>query len=180
MIRVREFHWDEDFGRVCTFLAELQVLTQSIRNWIPSRFENRKFGPCGPEYQEEEDGLVKIWEEIDGPDESLDPRIVAITVLNDSPDSYLNIHPDFEFLAPEIILEMEKKRAAIPSADGSDPRIVFMVEADDRRRTEVLQNLGYGDLGTYEHNRIRPLNSPIPEYSLPDGYAIRQVALPEE
>ncbi len=180
MIRVREFHWDEDFGRVCTFLADLQVFAQSIRNWIPSRFENRKVGPCGPEYRDEEDGLVKIWEEIDEANESLDPKIVAVTVLEDSPYSYLNIHPDYDYLAPEIILEMEKERVAIPSTDDSDPRIVFLVEADDKRQTEVLQNLGYEDLGTYEHNRIRPLNSPIPDYGLPNGYSVRQVVLPEE
>lgn len=180
MIRVREFHWDEDFRKVCTFLAELQVLTQSIRNWIPSRFENRKFGPCGPEYQDEEDRLVKIWEEIDESNESLDPKIVAVAVLNGSPDSCLNIHPDYEYLTPEVILEMEKERGGIPSTDDSDARIVFVVEADDRRRTEVLQNLGYEDLGICEHNRIRPLNSPIPDYGLPDGYSVRQVVLPEE
>jgi GNAT superfamily N-acetyltransferase len=180
MIRVRDFHWDEDFEKVCTFLAELQVLTQSIRNWIPSRFENRKFGPCGPEYRDEEDGLVKIWEEIYETNESFESRIVAVTVLNDSPDSYPNIHPNYEYLASKVILEMEKERAAIPPNDDSGSRIVFMVEAEDRRRTELLQSLGYEDLGPYEHNRIRPLNSGIPDYSLPEGYSIRQAVLPKE
>ena len=82
-IRMRDFQWHEDFGRVMEFLSEIIVSTQTLRTWIPNRFENRKYGPCGPDYLDEEDTLVKIWEDTENLDSSNKPRIVAVAVFSD-------------------------------------------------------------------------------------------------
>ena len=91
-LRIRDFHWYDDTASVMEFLAEVCQTTYSLRSWIPSRFENRKFGPCGPEYRDEEDSFVKIWEDVN---ESGNAKIVAISILTDSPDSFFSIHPDY-------------------------------------------------------------------------------------
>ncbi|MBD3193270.1 MAG: hypothetical protein GF308_21730 [Candidatus Heimdallarchaeota archaeon] len=54
-IQMRPFTWEEDFEQVRIFLINLFHKTQSLQNCPPTRFENRKFGPCGKIYQEEED-----------------------------------------------------------------------------------------------------------------------------
>ncbi len=179
-LRVRDFHWDEDFSLVMDFLREICALTEFLRNLIPSRFENRRHGPCGPEYQDEEDSLVKIWEVLDEQDDTKSAILAAISVFTDSPDSFISIHPDHTHYTREIVLKMEKIKATMPPCDDKGVRIAFWVETSDDERTSLLEELGYEDLGVYEHNRIRPLDIPIPEYQLPDGYSIRHVSLPED
>ncbi len=176
-IRIRDFHWYDDTGSVMEFLAEVCQMTQSLRSWIPSRFENRKFGPCGPEYRDEEDSFVKIWEEVD---DTGNAKIVAISIITDSPDSFFSIHPDYHYLTREIIQDLEKRRVAKPLTDDRGNRIAFFVETTDTEQVELLKDLGYNDLGLVEHNRIRPLDLPTPDYELPEGYSIRHVTLPED
>ncbi|MFW9931497.1 MAG: hypothetical protein ACFFDR_02490, partial [Candidatus Thorarchaeota archaeon] len=176
-IRVRDFHWYDDLGSVMDFLTEVWTMTQSLRNWIPQRFENRRFGPCGPEYNDEDDSFVKIWEDVDATGDS---KIVAVGILSDSPDSFLNLHPEYKHLEREIVLDMERMRSAKPLNDDRGSRIAFFIEATDTERIELYKEMGYNDLGVCEHNRTRPLDLPIPDYELPDGYSIRHVTLPED
>jgi ribosomal protein S18 acetylase RimI-like enzyme len=180
MIQFRDFKWDKDYFAVCDFLAELYQLTKSLRNWIPSRVENRKFGPCGPPYQDEEDKLVKIWEEFDDGDASKTPKMIAVTIMTDSPDAFINLHPDYAYLEEDIIKQMEEWKRAMPPSDDRGPRIAFFAEEGHTERIELLQKLGYEDLGLWEHNRVRPLDLPVPDYELPEGYSIRHVSLPED
>ena len=148
-IRMRDYHWNDDLGSVMEFLGKLCLQTKSIRNLIPSRIENRHYGPCGPEYKDEEDAFVKIWEEIDA---TKPPKIIAISVFSKSPDSYLSIHPNYKHHLREIMLEMEKHRATMPPHDDKGIRIAFWIEEDDHERISILEELGYEDLGAYEHN----------------------------
>ncbi|MDF1539246.1 MAG: hypothetical protein P1Q69_10135 [Candidatus Thorarchaeota archaeon] len=139
---VRDFLWHEDYGTVMKFLAEVIELTQSVRNLIPTRFENRKYGPCGPEYLDEEDSFVKIWEDTDTTDSSGRPRIVAVGVFTDSPDSFFSLHPDYKHLDREIIIDMERMKAAMPPTDDRGLRIAFFVEATDTERINLMKDLG--------------------------------------
>ncbi len=180
MIQFRDFEWDKDYFAVCDFLAELYQLTKSLRNWIPSRIENRKFGPCGPPYQDEEDKLVKIWEELDEDNASKSPKIVAVSIMENAPDSHINIHPDYEYLEEDIIRQMEEWKKEMPPNDDRGLRIAFYVEEGHEERISLLKELGYSKLDYVEHNRIRPLDLPVPDYELPEGYSIRHVSLPED
>jgi len=47
--RIQSFHWEIDFEPVRQFLVETYQLTNSLQNWIPSRFDNIQYGPCGGE-----------------------------------------------------------------------------------------------------------------------------------
>lgn len=172
-VNVRDFHWADDFELVRNFLIDTFNLTESLLNWIPSRFENRKYGPCGPEYQDEEDQLVKIWEDLDDSNPEAQAKIIAVTILNSSPESYINIHPDYRHLEREIIPVMEEQKKAMGKTDDGEVRIAFEVPVSNIELTKLLEERGYTNLGLYSQNRIRPLDLPIPDYQLPDGYSIR-------
>ena len=179
-IQQRDFHWDEDFELVRRFLIEIFNETKSLYNMIPSRFENRKFGPCGPEYTDEDDRLVKIWEETDESGLSKERRIIAVTVLDTSPVSYLNLHPEYAHVEKDIILAMEDQKRAMGKTDDREVRIAFVTPVSHTRRQELLKELGYENLGNYGHDRIRPVDLDVPDYHLPDGYSIKHVDIAEE
>ena len=105
-IRIRSFHWEQDFELVRSFLIETYNLTRTLANWLPIRFENRKFGPCGTEYLDEEDDLVKIWEEVNETTQS--SKIVAVTVLESGFRYSINIHPDYRIIEEDILHWIEE------------------------------------------------------------------------
>jgi GNAT superfamily N-acetyltransferase len=169
-IQQRDFHWNEDFELVRNFLIEIFNEAKSLNNMIPSRFENRKFGPCGPEYTDEDDKLVKIWEETD---RSKERKVIAVTILDTSPVSYLNLHPEYAHVEKDIVLTMEQQKKEMGKTDDGEVRIAFVTPTSHTQRQELLKELGYENLGNYGHNRIRPVDLDVPDYHLPDGYSIK-------
>jgi len=111
-LKVRAFTWKKDFELVRAFLILTYNLTHSFQNWIPSMFENIKFGPCGTEYRDEEEEYIKIWE--NPHDSGISPisKIVAVTFCKLSGDCWIQIHPDRRFSEKEIVpwLEEEQRR----------------------------------------------------------------------
>ncbi|MEA2071126.1 MAG: hypothetical protein U9O98_07525 [Asgard group archaeon] len=57
----RSFHWEQDFEAVRVFLINLYTITKSLHIWLPMRFENIKYGPCGSAYRKADDNDIKIW-----------------------------------------------------------------------------------------------------------------------
>jgi len=167
---MRSFTWKNDFELVQAFLILSYNLTHSFQNWIPSRFENIKFGPCGLEYRDEEDEYIKIWEKPDDPDV---PKIVAITYLKPSGDCWIQIHPDQRSIEKEIVLWLENQMKKTGSHATQELELRFYVDETDEKRKTLLTKLGYDDCGLEECNRERPVDMPVPEYQLPDGFTIR-------
>jgi mycothiol synthase len=138
-------------------------------------FENIKFGPCGPEYRDEEDEYIKIWEETDGSDISSVSKMVAVTFCKPSGDCWIQIHPDYRFLEKEILLWIERQRREIESNETSGLELRLRIDETDEKRRALLTELGYKNSGLSEYNRERPIEMPVPEYQLPDGFIIRSV-----
>ena len=165
-IVMRDFVWAEDFELVHSFLIKLFKLTNKLHNWIPTRFENRKVGPCGTIYQDEEDNEVKIW---------LDrKKIVAVTILQES-DLYINTHPDYKFVELEIIQWAEEERKKLKENSVEENTLNIVAIESDSKRISLLEKLGYINTGFVEYSRIRPLDLPIPDYDLPEGYEVKQL-----
>ncbi len=174
---MRAFHWKEDFERVRKFLIETHRQTGTFQNWIPSMFENRKFGPGGSLYSEEEDEFVKIWEDTNA---SSEPRIIAVTIRKPSGTCWIQIHPDYRESEKEIIETLEVQvREAMKDQDG-ETKIQFLVAEADGVRQKRLAELGYENLGVEEHNRSRPVDLPVPDSILPEGFSIRHVDINKE
>lgn len=173
-ITVRPFKWDNDFDLVRAFLIETSRLTDEWLNWLPSMFENIKFGPCGSgERADQEDELIRIWEECDDSKGLAHSKIVAVTHFSQSL-FWIQIHPSYRLLEAEIIPYMESWRKETMTKSDA-PEIHFVVPVTNRARIALLTKLGYEDTGLSEYNRRRPVNMPIPECALPEGFAIRHV-----
>ena len=177
-LKIRDFHWNADFELVRDFLSESYNITKDLFNWIPQRFENRKFGPCGTEYQDEEDNLVKIWELIE--ENSKSKRIVAVTIYNPTSTYWLLIHPNYRNFEAEIIDWIEIQRKDMKKYGNDKLAIHFYINSSDKFRINLLKELGFHSEGSDECTRIRPLEMEIPDYSLPEGYSIRHVNVVED
>lgn len=177
---IRAFSWEKDFEFIRTFLIETYNQTHSLHNWIPIMFENIKFGPCGEEYKNEEDEHIKIWEEIDESKGSSSSKIVAVTIRKPPSHCWIQIHPDYRFLEEKIVLWIEKQRKGMKNNETQELEIRLYVEETDEERIALLSELGYQKRELWEYNRKRPLDLPIPEYKLPNGFNIRNVNIDED
>jgi mycothiol synthase len=171
VLEMRSFTWQDDFELVRAFLTHVHAVTQSLQNWIPSQFENLKFGPCGPEYQDEEDAYVKLWHRGDDHDNPSTAKIVAVTISKPSGDCWMQVHPDHRADERQLVHWMEKQSREMHR--GEDREMRFYVDETDEQRKALLAELGCEDTGFQEYNRIRSVDQPIPEYQLPDGFTVR-------
>jgi ribosomal protein S18 acetylase RimI-like enzyme len=176
-IQMRAFHWNKDFEKVRKFLIDTHRLTGTFQNWIPSMFENRKFGPGGPLYTDEDDEFVKIWED---PNISSESKMIAVTIRKPSGTCWIQIHPDYREVEKYVIKTLEVLIQETKKNQDGETKIQFLVAESDRIRQEHLSELGYEKLGVEEHNRIRPVDKPVPDYTLPEGFSIRHVDIMEE
>ncbi|MFW9959002.1 MAG: GNAT family N-acetyltransferase [Candidatus Odinarchaeota archaeon] len=140
-------------------------------------FENIWRGPCGSEYKDEEDEQIKIWE--DDEKESSTSKIVAVTISKTSGDCRIFIHPEYRHLERRLVHSIEEQIEDIQK-EREQMFVFFCVSEWDSHRQELLQELGYEDKGPGEHERIRPIDLPIPEVTLPNGYVVRHVDVEKE
>jgi ribosomal protein S18 acetylase RimI-like enzyme len=178
--RRRNFLWEDDFEAVRAFLAESHSITKSFRNWIPSQFENIRYGPCGKEYKADDDNLVKIWESTDESEEDGSPRIVAVT--NRSPPSlyWIHIHPENPKLEGDIVRTIEEEHRGLSSNEDQDSEIRILVQETDEDRQALYSGLGYRKADLWEYNRRMPTDALNLNYEVPEGFAIRRVDLEED
>ncbi len=173
----RSFNWDKDFELVRDFLGKTYPLKDSHFTWVPSRFENRKACSCGTEYQDEEDKEVTIWEEIDKI--ASQPKIIAVLAIEKQKVCWLQIHPKYRFYEEEIIHWIEEQRKKTRRA-SEEPELNFYVLGTDTKRINLLSKLDYKNLGFDEYNRNRPLELPVSNYDIPNGFHIRNVNITKD
>jgi len=174
----RDYHWKEDFDLVRRFLMDTYNLTHTFQNWIPSMFENIKYGPCGSEYNDEvEDRLIGIWEETSSSSRPSSLRTIAVTNSSTHGDSWIHIHPSYRHTEREIVRWLEEQRMKSRSAENPKLELYFRVSVTDEERRTLLKELGYEDAGLEECIQVRPVNAPIPKCRLPKGFEIRQADL---
>jgi len=170
---IRDFHWNEDFETVNQFLFEAWKAGPLYRNWIPSGFENMKFGPGGTEYLDEEDEYIKIWEDSQS-------NIVAISIVKPSGECWIHIHPDHLMTEKKIILWIEEQRKKTKKDADDSARFYLVVEEHDTERISLLKDLGFEKGGIEGISQVHTLDGPIPKYQLPEGYSIRHAEILDE
>ncbi|MFW9813993.1 MAG: GNAT family N-acetyltransferase [Candidatus Thorarchaeota archaeon] len=169
-VKMRDYHWDDDFDNVRKFLGNMFFIQRSYTNWLPTSLENVKFGPGGTEYLEEEDEHLKIWE--------CYGLIVALSVTKPAGDCHLSIHPDVVTSARKIVLWMQEQIRSFKEHESLKMRLV-VDDADEELRS-ILTDLGFKEDEIEGDNQIWQVGSPIPDYSLPDGYTIRNAVIKED
>ncbi len=165
-IRMRPFHWNDDFELLRSFLIDIFKLAP-YHSWIPSRLENVSFGPCGPEYQDEEDEYIKIWQEITGSDS----KIVAVSFVKPSLECWIHTHPDYKYIEREIVLWIENHAKKMKS-DSGDLKLNFITRDIDKKRVSLLKKLGYQEIELYGDLQVRAIDLPVPDCEIPDGFEI--------
>lgn len=180
VLKMRSFTWQKDFELVRSFLIHAHALTQSLQNWIPSRFENIRFGPCGPEYRDEDDVYIRLWHKIDDDDNPCASKIVAVTFCEPSGDCWIQIHPDHRADERQLVDWIEKQRREMKCDENQERELRFYVDETDEQRKTLLAELGYEDTGFQEYNRTRSVDQPVPECQLPEGFTIRSADIEKD
>lgn len=163
-IQMRDFHWDSDFDSARRFLGDIYPIRRAYTNWIPSRLENMKFGPGGEiEYLDEEDAYLKIWE--------VDNQMIALSLTRPSGDCTLLIHPENTPLSRQIVLWMQERVKEL--AVSKEVKMTLVADDADKELVSTLVNLGFEKDESDGDNQVWPLDTPIPDYSLPEGYTVR-------
>ena len=178
-IRIRDFSWERDFESIRDFLIEAFRTGKFYRNWIPSMFENMKFGPGGTEYLDEEDENVKIWEDIDE-SQKAPSRIVAVSIVKPSGECWIHIHPDYTSVEREIVLWIGDRIREMKTDKHDKIEYRFVVNDYNEERIALLSELGFQKSEIEGVNQVRPTDLPVPEYQLPNGYTIRNAVIEKD
>jgi ribosomal protein S18 acetylase RimI-like enzyme len=178
-IKMRDYYWDKDFEAAMLFLGEIYPIRTAHSNWIPSTLENVKFGPGGTEYLDEEEEYLKLWEEYDTTREAA-VRIIALSFTKPSGECWLSIHPDYMSEFKGIVQWMEDRVRELNKVKGKELKMSLVVDDNDEGRIALLSELGFQKGEMDGDKQIRPLDAPVPDYSLPRGYTIRHAVVEED
>ena len=175
-IRMRDYHWEKDFESCRRFLTDIFSIRKAYTNWIPSELENLKFGPGGTEYKDEEDEYLKIWEAFDET-QQIALRIIAVSYIKPSGKCWLSVHPNYTSVAREIVLWMQNRVKEMKGDKGEEVNMNFVVDDDDEDFILLLSDLGFQKGEIEGDKQVRPIDSPVPTYNLPEEYTIRNAVI---
>lgn len=164
----RDYNLEVDFEKIMQFLRSVYQETGSLQNWFPDRFENS----C-----EDHVSDIRIWEEINDTTSPPHHKIVAIANPEELFCYFIQIHPDYGFLEKEIIQWIESHSVAKKTSSGQEQKLSIVTVDGNSVREKSLTQLGFKKRTDriYGHLRFRPLDLPIEDYSLPEGFIIRSV-----
>ena len=171
MAIIREpFSFERNLNQVRMFLLNIYNKTGGLHYLIPTKIENQKFGPCGPDYSPKDDDAIKIWRI----SKSIDSEIIAVSHRGSAGNYHIEIHPDYKHMEKELFQEIENLERTIVGEGKS--RIYMYTVSSDSRRPQVLTEMDYEDYGLHEYNYEFPQNVLIPDIPPPEGYSIRSIS----
>jgi mycothiol synthase len=163
---------EADFDRVRDLLIQIYDLTRKpfcwgIERWDYWRFYVRQFVTDQPWMHD-----VQLWETADG-------DLIAAANPESHQDIHLQIHPAYREQLESVMLDWAEDHRQAGCAEGVSCKLEVWVYDDIRR--DLLRSRGYTAPGRcYGYKRQRPLNEPIDEPVLPEGYTIRSMAGDED
>lgn len=176
---MREFLWERDFESVRRFLAEIFNIRKAYTNWIPSQLENLKFGPGGTEYLDAEDEYLKVWEIFDEA-QRVTLTTIAVSYVKPPGSCWLSLHPRYASAAREIVLWMRSRVREMKGNQAERVKMSLVVDDDDVEFIRLLSDLGFRRGEVEGDKQVRPIDSPIPTYSLPEGFKIRNAVIEQD
>jgi len=177
--RIRDYHWEKDFESARRFLADIFSIRKAYTNWIPSELENIKFGPGGTEYRDEEDEYLKIWGLFDEAQQTA-LRIIAVSYTKPSGNCWLSVHPNYTSVAREVVLWMQNRVKEMKGDKIEEVQMKFVVDDDDEDFILLLSDLGFQKGEIEGDKQVRPIDSPVPTYNLPEEYTIRNAVIEKD
>lgn len=164
-ITARPLESDADFWRVRKLLVETYSCTPLGFNWDVRRWDGARFHHATPDWATRFAGRVQMWETDGG-------QLVGVVNPEGEGDAYLQVHPDFRSLEPEMVAWAEEHLSR-PNADGRCQLEIFVYDYDAQRQ-QLLKSRGFVQM-TYGGvvRRLR-LAEPTPEpVTLAASYQLR-------
>ncbi|MFX0208895.1 MAG: GNAT family N-acetyltransferase [Candidatus Hodarchaeota archaeon] len=165
-ITSRAFNSNEDFESIMQFLCNTYKTTNSLQNWFPDRFE----GSDEVNFPD-----IRIWEDMANSDSPLKRKIVAVASPEKKLRYFIQINPEYSFLEKEIIQWIENHCSALKKNPNTKEKLSIVTVEGNSVREEALTEFGFEHGDIYGILRIRPLDTPISDVSLPNGFTIRSV-----
>lgn len=135
-------------------------------NWEIRRWEGSRFYTPDPAWDTRWESQVQLWETADG-------RLVGAVHPDGGSEVYLEIHPDYRHLEPDMIAWGEAHLAG-PTRDGSQRQVHLFVYEYDALRLRLMRQLGYEKTPYWGVvRRMRFGGQPLPTPALADGYSLR-------
>lgn len=156
----------DDFMRVRDFLLETYALYGTYYNWEIRRWEGQWYWGT-LERAQEWARYVRLWE--------TGGRLIGVAHPEGEQrgNAWLQIHPDYRHLEPEM-LDWCETALATPGDDGR-LQLALQVYSHDDARQQMLRERGYQQLEGYGVLRWREPGQTIPDAPAPEGYLIRSM-----
>jgi GNAT superfamily N-acetyltransferase len=163
---------EADFWRVREFLTATERIAPLGHVWDVRWWDSQHFYNPSGRWENGWERGVRVWETAEG-------ALVACANWEDAGDAYLQVHPAYRFLEPEM-LEWAEEALAAPVGDGGGRALTLWVFEYDTRRQRVLRERGYEP--TEEWGVVRHMTLPdvayapaLPRPGLPAPYVLREV-----
>ncbi|MBE2199647.1 MAG: GNAT family N-acetyltransferase [Anaerolinea sp.] len=160
---------EADYQRMRELLLEIYRLTGQNVAWDVVRLDSYRYG----RYWQGERDNDRSWTADVGLWETAAGKLVAIAHPENDNDWFLDMHPDYDHLAPPMLdwiaRRHEEKR---PSATAEWP-LNIVIHAELTGLAALLAGRGFADKGAAEVTRTHPLVGPVVMGELAAGYGER-------
>jgi ribosomal protein S18 acetylase RimI-like enzyme len=175
-VQSRPYSGENDYAKVRELLIDSFAIAGHIHNWWIDRWEIFRFGG---RVSEELDGSrrwekdVRLWETLSTTDAPA--RLVGVVNPEDGDDFFIQIHPAFRYLEPEMVEWAEQHHQRSQTGGEKLHPLASYLHEHDIARAEILREHGFKNMGHAGYTRWRFLDGPLPEVQMPAGYAVRNV-----
>jgi ribosomal protein S18 acetylase RimI-like enzyme len=151
----RDYRDEVDHLRVMNFLRNTFAETDSFENWLPPRFENNS---------REMDFGIRLWEDED--------KIVGFVVPEEPLIYFIQLHSDYIWVYDNMVEWIE---VFSRNTWGAEKTLKIIEVTSNQSKTKVLHDNGFTRGRIYGIFRVRNIDAPIPDYTLPQGFSVRSV-----
>jgi predicted N-acetyltransferase YhbS len=164
-VTLRQFRGGADYEAVSQFLTGLYEPENRDGNWFQSMWE---YNYTHMGFDEALAGRIGIWEE--------DGRIVGLATYESRlGEAFLNTHPDYVHLKPEMLTYAEEHLSAC--GDDGRRRLKAYVNDFDRAFEDAVVARGYReDPGSHRPMSCFTIPSPFPEIAVAEGFHLQSLA----
>jgi predicted N-acetyltransferase YhbS len=163
---IKSYHREKDYHRVGEFLNETYLPGKKFINWLQPRWEYMHFHPF---VWEIDVGKIGIFEE--------DGLIVGVVNLESNQrTAYFQVRPGWESIKPLMFDYAEKYYQGISQSTGRLIRALYIHE-DDETLSALAHSNGYERWRDFDETNLRyPLDGPIPQATVPEGFWVQSLA----
>jgi ribosomal protein S18 acetylase RimI-like enzyme len=165
--RDRPYDHERDWWRIRNLIVDTYPITPPGFNWEVRRWDGMRFHGDDPAPNPRWAEWIRVWETSDS------QLVGAAHPEGDPGEVHLELHPDYRFLADEMLAWAEGA-LAVPDAERGGRRLQHFVFDYNAPRQRTLAERGYEQQPWFGMvRRLRFGAWPIPAAEMPAGYTLR-------